>query len=318
MSFNVSALSAYVDQKSQALNIIQAAVAGGAVIDSPIFRIVENVKAGGTVKLYVNTNTVEFQSTACLDVQSGSTEYTTVDGITKLFASYETLCGQDIASKYPHILQAGAESLINWPEAVMNNKVELVQNAIAKAIWQAGYLSFATDLTITSNGYLQRLINTSLSASTYTVNGTGGAPAFGQALTVTNAVSALTTVLRARPASLQGKLIEVHMAPADLELVRLAYIEKNYYNFKPGDDMARLPVIGISNAFCVADPGLEASKAWVAAAPDTLAFLCDLRSDDTQLLAGYTPEFNRSWLRMQFALGVAVLKASEIGTITFS
>lgn len=316
MAFTVSALSQYIDQSKK--DLILAAVAGASTFEGTMIRVVEDVKDGTIQKIHVASATPEFQEGNCVSTTSGDTAFSDVSLQTKLFTWYEEFCGQSIASKYPQILNRGANSTVNWPEALMNHKVELAQNAIVKAFWQAGRAGFSTDLNIASNGVLSRLINTSASASTYTIAGVGGASAYGAALSVTNAVSAVTTMLNARPAALYNVPIEVRMDPAAFEILKQAYIAANYYNFPPGNDPYRMALIGFANVTAVADFGLAGSKAMVALAPDTLAFGCDLVSDNDQIVAGYNEQTNTTWTRMCFSIGAAVLKPAEIGVVTFS
>lgn len=317
MAFTVSALSQYIDQSKKEL--IYAAVAGANTFEGDMIRVVEGIKDGSIQKIHIVAATPEFQQGNCVSTTSGDTAFSDVSLQTKLFTWYEEFCGQSIASKYPQILNAGATSTVNWPERLMAHKVSIAQNAIVGAFWQAGRAGYTTDLSITSNGILYQLINgATYSASTYTVNGVGGSPAYGSALSVSNASSAVTSLLRNRPAALYNVPIEVRMDPAAFEILKQDYITKNYFNFPPGSDPYRMPIIGVVNATAVADFGLAGSKAMVALAPDTLAFGTDLVSDNDQMVAGYNAQTNITWTRMTFSIGACVLKAAEIGVVTFS
>lgn len=315
MAFNVASLSQYIDQSSK--DIIMSVVAGANTLVSPFGTILikEGIKGGSIQQIKIGANTVEFQLGACVSTVSGGTAFSAIDLGTTTYTHYAEFCGQDLSSKFPVLLRAGATSEVDMPKIVMDDYTAKMQNAIGLAAWRAGYLAYSTDLQIT--GWLTQLINTSLSASTYTVAGVGGSPSVSP-FSAANAVATINTLAANRPAALYNLPVEFRMDPAAFEQLKLGYIAANNYFFDPAADPFRMKLNGLVNCYAVADFGLAGAKAIVAVAENGLAFGTDLVSDTDGIATGYDARLNKTWMRMTFSIGAKVVKASEIGVATWA
>lgn len=318
MSYNVSSLSQYVDQRGK--DILFDLVAGGEFLNSPFgtIRVVEGVKDGTLLDIHVGTNTLEFQAGTCVNTPSGGTTFDKVQIGTTLFTHYAEFCGQDLASKFPVLLRAGAESQAEWPETIMRNYIEQANSQVNLAYWRAGYNSYSTDLNLNGGGILYRLIRTSLSASTYTVAGVNQLSTLGYAFSAANAINTLKLLAAQRPASTYAAPVEFRMGPESFEQLKFANVAANLYHFAPSADPYRMPIDGMVNAYAVCDFGLAGAKAIVAITPDSIAFGCDLVSDIEDVAFGYDRRDNIMWMRIGFSIGAQVLKENEIGVITWA
>lgn len=315
--FSTSNLAQYVDQSGR--DIIFAAVAGANWLDSNMIRVVEGVKAGTIVDIHKGSNTLEFQAGNCVTTGSGGTSFDKVQLQTTLFTHFDdNYCGQDLSDKFPQLLRAGADSMVNWPQVITDDIVAQTQNLIGKGYWQANYNSFVTDFNLNGGGIAYRLFRTTASASTYTVNGVGGNPTLAAPFSSSTAVANINALMARRPAALYNVPLEVHMGPAEFEQLRLAYITANYYNFAAEQDPFRFRLIGFTNVTAVCDFGLADSKAIIVLAPDTVAYGCDLLSDQESIAIGYDARLNKTWIRICVAVGAQVIKAGEIGIMNWA
>lgn len=316
--FSTSNLAQYVDQSGK--EIIFNAVAGANWLDSGMIRVVEGVKAGTIVDIHKGSNTMEFQIGNCVSTASGGTSFDKVQLTTTLFTHFDdNYCGQDLSDKFPQLLRAGAEGVVNWPATVTADMEKQTQNKIGLGYWQSSYNSFVTDFNLNGGGLCYRLFRTTASASTYTVNGVGGNPTLASPFTASTAVANINALLLRRPTALYQVPLEVRMAPEDFEQLKQAYITANSFNYAAAiQDPFRMGLVGFTNVTAVCDFGLAGSKAIVVLAPDTVAYGCDLLSDQEQIAVGYDARLNKTWVRICVAVGAQVIKAGEIGIMNWA
>ncbi len=310
--FNVSTLSQRVDQSST--EILVAAVAGANTLQSPMVYVEEGIPGGSKKLVYIGTPTLEFQQGACVSTPSGGTEITAVEIGTTTFTHYDEFCGQNLSAKYPQLKRAGATAEIDMPQIIIDQYVKLMQNAISLATWRGNYNGYTSDLSI--DGWLKQIH--AASASTYSVNGVGGATLLPYAFSASNAVATVNTLASFRPAALYNEPIEFHMDPTAFEALKLGYIAANSFFNDPTGDPFRMPLHGIVNAVAVADFGLAGSKAIVALAPNTVAFGCDLLSDNDNIATDYDKKHNVTWMRMTLSIGAKIVKPAEIGMVRWA
>lgn len=302
MSFNVSSLSQYIDQSSTELLVNM--VAGANTFDSPVILVKEGIKGGSIEEIPLFSNQLEFQPGNCVSTPSGGTTFTKVQLGTTTFTHYDEFCGQDLSARFPKLLRAGATSEIDMPTVVMDDYTKQTQNLVAKAAWQGLYNGYTSDLSIA--GWLQQLVNTSISGSTYKKT-------IGTTFSAGNAVQMINEFVSSRPTALYAESVEVRMGPEDFEALKQGYISANNYHFDPTADKFRMPLNGFTDVVAVADFGLAGSKAIVAVATNGLAFGCDLKSDKDSIATDYDKRLNKTWLRITMSIGAKVAKPGDIG-----
>lgn len=310
--FNVSTLSQRIKQDST--DILIGMVAGASSLKSPYIIVKDGIKGGTAELIYLAENTLEFQSGLSVSTPSGGTEITAVSLQTSTYTHYNTFYGQNLAAKYPQILRAGATSEIDIPQIILDDYTKKVNNAVSLAAWRGNYNSYANDINI--DGWLKEIH--AQSASTYSVNGTGGATLLPYAFSAANSVALIRQLMRYRPAGVVNNGVEIHMDPAILDEYRLGLIDQNNYFNDPTGDPTRVKCHGFSNVVAVADDGLQGSKAIVAITENCLAFGCDLLSDQDDIATGYNEEFNRTWMRITMSVGTKVVRPAEIGMIRWA
>lgn len=305
MSFNVSALNAYVDQSSKELGA--AIVAGANTFDNGFVTIKEGIKGGSSLEMKFFANTLEWQSGACPATASGSTVFTVKNLATTLFNAYDEWCPDDLSGKFPVLLKAGASNEMDAPEAIVNDIVEQAKRDVALAAWQGQYASVG-DIAAGISGWLKKLTATSYSASTFGVDGTYTTFSSGTAINIVD------DLIANAPTAIYGKQMELHMSASFYNILKIALRDSQAiaFNFSDGStDSFVMP--GYDNVIVKRDDGLAGSKAVVLTNAGNLVLGTDLVTDQDNLRFGKDERLNKEWYRLAIAVGTEIAFPSQVG-----
>ena len=307
MSFNTTALNSYVDQNRKEL--LAALVAGSNTFDNDFVLIREGIKGGSAQEMKFFSNTIEWQTGNCPSTASGSTTFTVKNLSTTLFNAYDEWCPDDLSGKFPVLLKAGASNQLDAGEAIVNNIVEQAKRDVAIAAWQGLYNTSGTgDMAGVVSGWLRKLINTSYSSSTFTVDGTYTSFSSGTAIAIVDDLMANV------PTAIYGKQLELHLSPAFYNTLKIALRDSSAiaFNFADGStDEFTMP--GYDNLRVKRDDGLAGSKAVVVTFAGNLVLGTDLVSDQDNIRFGHDDRVNKDWYRMAVAIGTEIAFPEHVG-----
>ena len=316
MPANVSALSTYVDMNRKEL--LAKSIAGANSFQTSFVEIISGIKPGTSVLRKFIANTPSYNWDAGCGEPSGSTTVFTEKSLsTTLVMVGDQWCAADLTAKLANYMPAGSDlEGFEIPNEVIDDIVAQIARDNALAFYQAGR-STAPSNGVSNNmtGVLKRLINTSLSGSTFKPTSTY------TAITATNAIAAVDDFVANIPAAIQGLQLEMRVPTDFFNALKTAY--RNTYGagsmeFVPGV-IDNYKLLGYDNILVRRDDGLASSKVALLSVADkgNLILNVDAEGDSGEVAVWYDKTKDKTMYRIKFALGTQIKFETEVGVLNY-
>lgn len=318
MSVITTAVSTYCDQNRKEL--LAKSVAGASTFSTPFVEVISGIKPGSNLQRKFFSTVPQYNWDAVCGEPSGTTTTFTEKLLTtnRVMAG-DMWCADQLSDKLAQYLPAGTNSneAFDIPTEVIDDLLAQVQKDNAIGFWQAGRASApANNINTNMTGILKRLINTSLSGSTFKPVSTY------TAITASNAIAAVDDWMTAVPAAIQGEQLEMRVPYDFFNSLKAAY--RNTYGagsleVVPGAiDSFRL--FGYDNVTVTKDNGLSGAKVAVMsiATAGNLCLTVDLAGDSAEVAVGYDFKSDKTIFRLKYAIGTQIKFEDEIGVLNYN
>ena len=295
MSFNVSALSAYVDANGK--EIMRKVVLGGST--AKLVTVMPGIKTTKNLNLMSNTVYIQ-QGGSCGLVDSGSTILSTRAVSVCDCGILQPLCLDTLEDYYTQVqMKAGSYNEELPFEAIyVEDFVARVGQENDKLIWQGK--EGASGNLGACNGLLHKFSGTSDSATTVTVTTVTG-------FTVSNAISAINTVVNNIPADAWAENdMTIFMSIPYFLIYQQALVAANYVHYNPGQVPVFEQVVPGVNAKVVATIGLNNTTKIIATPANNIVIGVDMIEDSEKMDIWYSKDDQKVKTLMKYKQGVTV------------
>lgn len=223
MGFDVSALTAYVDQSSEELLLrsqLEAKTASLATKQT-------GVKGTAALQLFA-TDAVLQNGASCGFNSSGTTTFSQRQLVTGAVKVQEALCPRDLEGKWTQIMLRPGQNYDSNPEVVarayMEDKMASLHTTLENADWQG------TVATTFYDGLLAII-----DGATGVVDGNTGNVAAATGITISNVFAIVRDFILATPSAVKAKPdFRIFMGMDIFDLLTLALIQNNNFHYSTG------------------------------------------------------------------------------------
>ena len=299
MSYNVSALPAYVEQHR--LPLIAEAVLKSK--SASLMNLQTDIKSSAAINL-VNSTPV-FQEGGCGWNAQGDVTFSQRIINTGLIKINMSFCDKDLLKTWlSYEVKAGlSDESLPFEEYFINNIIDKVKAGVETAIWQGDTSSH--DATLKHTDGLIKILNAASGVIKPTI-------ASG-----TSAYDAIKAVYMAIPENVLDKAV-ILVGADTFRTYMQEMVEKNFYHYSADGYPTEEFIVPGTNTRVIAVNGLNGTGKIVASALDNLFYGCDLMNDNETLDVWYSKDFQEFRLAMSFNMGVQVAYPSEVVIATLA
>lgn len=304
MSYNVGALTAYVEQQNYPL--IRKSLLGAKT--PTIVNKQTGVKGSATLNIIDEDAT--FQPGGCGFTPTGSSTLTQRTITTGFISVQKKWCPTDLDGYYAQTqLNAGSyNDAIPFEETFMQLQTDYINQNIETALWQGNTTSGTNNLSY-FNGFLQ-VISSSQAFVTGSVKVSSSA---GLPITASNVISIIDGIYTNIPAQVLNKPdLAIFVGFDTFRTYTTALKNQNLFNYAvntTSDFEITLPGTTIK---LIALNGLNGTNQIVAARKSNLYMGVDLESDSTDFKLWYSQDFDEVRMKARFRIGCQVAFPQEI------
>lgn len=297
MGFNKISLDAYVSGNSRELNfkVLNDATTAKLLMDSPNFQ--PNNKPGDS-KLLLVTNTANFQARGCGRQLLGTTNLEDKNITTVGITDQQFYCTSDLYATYfvwalRNGMNPDGEFAPEFAGRLIDDKAAVIAETVETLIWQGDTASSNINLN-KLNGFIKLIL--------------ADAGHIELTSTATNIVERLQANFLQMPTAVSNASdFKVFLGIDLYNQYQIDAMNKNYFN-----PAAPYALAGTS-ATLVPTAGLNGTNTVVMARLADLALSTDLMSDIEQVHFDYSVSDRGYFMDVDFALGVQIVRGSQIG-----
>ena len=277
MAYNVSSLSAYV-QDNHDLLVKNFALVGGGTRSR--ISIQTGIKQNANINLLNLTPTLQ-SGAGCNFTAAGDAVLSNRLLETAQIKVNMEFCEKTLLGKYAEYLVKvnAVDNPFPFEEYITNALTDELNKKIEKLIWQGDKTTYSTDSDLKwIDGFIHIL----------SAEGTQASGTF------TTAYDAILGVYNALPEEVLEQGAEIYVSPAAFREFMQTMVSKNYFNYNPGNQEFGEFLLPGSDAKIVRTQGLAGSKVVVGTFAQNLVYGCDMENDEEKFDIWFSQD-NRTW-----------------------
>lgn len=277
MAYNVSSLSAYV-QDNHDLLVKNFALVGGGTRSR--ISIQTGIKQNAYINLLNLTPTLQ-SGAGCNFTAAGDAVLSNRLLETAQIKVNMEFCEKTLLGKYAEYLVKvnAVDNPFPFEEYITTALTDELNKKIEKLIWQGDKTTHSSDADLKwIDGFLHIL----------TAEGTNVEGTFN------TAYDAILGVYNALPEEVLERGAEIYVSPAVFREFMQAMVSKNYFNYNPGNQEFGEFLLPGSDAKIVRTQGLAGSKVVVGTFAQNLVYGCDMENDEEKFDIWFSQD-NRTW-----------------------
>ena len=277
MAYNVSSLSAYV-QDNHDLLVKNFALIGGGTRSR--ISIQTGIKQNANINLLNLTPTLQ-SGAGCNFTAAGDAVLSNRLLETAQIKVNMEFCEKTLLGKYAEYLVKvnAVDNPFPFEEYITNALTDELNKKIEKLIWQGDKTTYSSDSDLKwIDGFIHIL----------SAEGTQASGTF------TTAYDAILGVYNALPEEVLEQGAEIYVSPAAFREFMQAMVAKNYFNYNPGNQEFGEFLLPGSDAKIVRTQGLAGSKVVVGTFAQNLVYGCDMENDEEKFDIWFSQD-NRTW-----------------------
>ena len=277
MAYNVSSLSAYV-QDNHDLLVKNFALVGGGTRSR--ISIQTGIKQNANINLLNLTPTLQ-SGAGCNFTAAGDAVLSNRLLETAQIKVNMEFCEKTLLGKYAEYLVKvnAVDNPFPFEEYITNALTDELNKKIEKLIWQGDKTTYSSDSDLKwIDGFIHIL----------SAEGTQASGTF------TTAYDAILGVYNALPEEVLEQGAEIYVSPAAFREFMQTMVSKNYFNYNPGNQEFGEFLLPGSDAKIVRTQGLSGTKVVVGTFAKNLVYGCDMENDEEKFDIWFSQD-NRTW-----------------------
>ena len=277
MAYNVSSLSAYV-QDNHDLLVKNFALVGGGTRSR--ISIQTGIKQNAHINLLNLTPTLQ-SGAGCNFTAAGDAVLSNRLLETAQIKVNMEFCEKTLLGKYAEYLVKvnAVDNPFPFEEYITNALTDELNKKIEKLIWQGDKTTYSSDSDLKwIDGFIHIL----------SAEGTQASGTF------TTAYDAILGVYNALPEEVLEQGAEIYVSPAAFREFMQTMVSKNYFNYNPGNQEFGEFLLPGSDAKIVRTQGLSGTKVVVGTFAKNLVYGCDMENDEEKFDIWFSQD-NRTW-----------------------
>ena len=277
MAYNVSSLSAYV-QDNHDLLVKNFALIGGGTRSR--ISIQTGIKQNANINLLNLTPTLQ-SGAGCNFTAAGDAVLSNRLLETAQIKVNMEFCEKTLLGKYAEYLVKvnAVDNPFPFEEYITNALTDELNKKIEKLIWQGDKTTYSSDSDLKwIDGFIHIL----------SAEGTQASGTF------TTAYDAILGVYNALPEEVLEQGAEIYVSPAAFREFMQTMVSKNYFNYNPGNQEFGEFLLPGSDAKIVRTQGLSGTKVVVGTFAKNLVYGCDMENDEEKFDIWFSQD-NRTW-----------------------
>ena len=277
MAYNVSSLSAYV-QDNHDLLVKNFALVGGGTRSR--ISIQTGIKQNANINILNLTPTLQ-SGAGCNFTAAGDAVLSNRLLETAQIKVNMEFCEKTLLGKYAEYLVKvnAVDNPFPFEEYITNALTDELNKKIEKLIWQGDKTTHSSDSDLKwIDGFIHIL----------SAEGTQASGTF------TTAYDAILGVYNALPEEVLEQGAEIYVSPAAFREFMQTMVSKNYFNYNPGNQEFGEFLLPGSDAKIVRTQGLSGTKVVVGTFAQNLVYGCDMENDEEKFDIWFSQD-NRTW-----------------------
>ena len=277
MAYNVSSLSAYV-QDNHDLLVKNFALVGGGTRSR--ISIQTGIKQDAHINILNLTPTLQ-SGAGCNFTAAGDAVLSNRLLETAQIKVNMEFCEKTLLGKYAEYLVKvnAVDNPFPFEEYITNALTDELNKKIEKLIWQGDKTTYSSDSDLKwIDGFIHIL----------SAEGTQASGTF------TTAYDAILGVYNALPEEVLEQGAEIYVSPAAFREFMQTMVSKNYFNYNPGNQEFGEFLLPGSDAKIVRTQGLSGTKVVVGTFAQNLVYGCDMENDEEKFDIWFSQD-NRTW-----------------------
>ena len=277
MAYNVSSLSAYV-QDNHDLLVKNFALIGGGTRSRISIQI--GIKQNANINILNLTPTLQ-SGAGCNFTAAGDAVLSNRLLETAQIKVNMEFCEKTLLGKYAEYLVKvnAVDNPFPFEEYITNALTDELNKKIEKLIWQGDKTTYSSDSDLKwIDGFIHIL----------SAEGTQASGTF------TTAYDAILGVYNALPEEVLEQGAEIYVSPAAFREFMQTMVSKNYFNYNPGNQEFGEFLLPGSDAKIVRTQGLSGTKVVVGTFAQNLVYGCDMENDEEKFDIWFSQD-NRTW-----------------------
>ena len=277
MAYNVSSLSAYV-QDNHDLLVKNFALVGGGTRSR--ISIQTGIKQNANINILNLTPTLQ-SGAGCNFTAAGDAVLSNRLLETAQIKVNMEFCEKTLLGKYAEYLVKvnAVDNPFPFEEYITNALTDELNKKIEKLIWQGDKTTYSSDSDLKwIDGFIHIL----------SAEGTQASGTF------TTAYDAILGVYNALPEEVLEQGAEIYVSPAAFREFMQTMVSKNYFNYNPGNQEFGEFLLPGSDAKIVRTQGLSGTKVVVGTFAKNLVYGCDMENDEEKFDIWFSQD-NRTW-----------------------
>ena len=277
MAYNVSSLSAYV-QDNHDLLVKNFALIGGGTRSR--ISIQTGIKQNANINILNLTPTLQ-SGAGCNFTAAGDAVLSNRLLETAQIKVNMEFCEKTLLGKYAEYLVKvnAVDNPFPFEEYITNALTDELNKKIEKLIWQGDKTTYSSDSDLKwIDGFIHIL----------SAEGTQASGTF------TTAYDAILGVYNALPEEVLEQGAEIYVSPAAFREFMQTMVSKNYFNYNPGNQEFGEFLLPGSDAKIVRTQGLSGTKVVVGTFAQNLVYGCDMENDEEKFDIWFSQD-NRTW-----------------------
>ena len=277
MAYNVSSLSAYV-QDNHDLLVKNFALIGGGTRSR--ISIQTGIKQNANINLLNLTPTLQGGANCNFTAAGDAVLSNRLLETAQIKVNME-FCEKTLLGKYAEYLVKvnAVDNPFPFEEYITNALTDELNKKIEKLIWQGDKTTYSSDSDLKwIDGFIHIL----------SAEGTQASGTF------TTAYDAILGVYNALPEEVLEQGAEIYVSPAAFREFMQTMVSKNYFNYNPGNQEFGEFLLPGSDAKIVRTQGLSGTKVVVGTFAKNLVYGCDMENDEEKFDIWFSRD-NRTW-----------------------
>lgn len=277
MAYNVSSLSAYV-QDNHDLLVKNFALIGGGTRSR--ISIQTGIKQNANINLLNLTPTLQGGANCNFTAAGDAVLSNRLLETAQIKVNME-FCEKTLLGKYAEYLVKvnAVDNPFPFEEYITNALTDELNKKIEKLIWQGDKTTYSSDSDLKwIDGFIHIL----------SAEGTQASGTF------TTAYDAILGVYNALPEEVLEQGAEIYVSPAAFREFMQTMVSKNYFNYNPGNQEFGEFLLPGSDAKIVRTQGLSGTKVVVGTFAQNLVYGCDMENDEEKFDIWFSQD-NRTW-----------------------
>ena len=277
MAYNVSSLSAYV-QDNHDLLVKNFALIGGGTRSR--ISIQTGIKQNANINLLNLTPTLQGGANCNFTAAGDAVLSNRLLETAQIKVNME-FCEKTLLGKYAEYLVKvnAVDNPFPFEEYITNALTDELNKKIEKLIWQGDKTTYSSDSDLKwIDGFIHIL----------SAEGTQASGTF------TTAYDAILGVYNALPEEVLEQGAEIYVSPAAFREFMQTMVSKNYFNYNPGNQEFGEFLLPGSDAKIVRTQGLSGTKVVVGTFAKNLVYGCDMENDEEKFDIWFSQD-NRTW-----------------------